>query len=82
MKRYIKQKIKHKVKLFLTRVSVRQMKKQHSETKRLVKRRKKENRNRGEEHSSLVSDLEDLESNFARIRGDTSNDGMTMYISK
>ena len=44
MKRYIKQKIKHKVKLYLTRVSVRQMKKQHSETKRSVKR-KKENRN-------------------------------------
>ena len=42
MKQYVKQKIKHKVKLFLTRVSVRQMKKQHSETKRSVKRRKKE----------------------------------------
>ena len=45
MKRYIKQKIKHEVKLYLTRVSVRQMKKQHSETKRSMKRRKKENRN-------------------------------------
>ena len=45
MKRYIKQRIKHKVKLYLTRVSVRQMKKQHSETKRSMKRRKKENRN-------------------------------------
>ena len=42
MKRYVKQKVKHKVKLYLTRVSVRQMKKQHSETKRSVKRRKKE----------------------------------------
>ena len=41
MKQYVKQKIKHKVKLFLTRVSVQQMKKQHSETKRSVKRRKK-----------------------------------------
>ena len=45
MKQYVKQKIKHKVKLYLTRVSVRQMRKQHSETKHLVKRRKKENRN-------------------------------------
>ena len=45
MKRYVKQKVKHKVKLYLTRVSVRQMRKQHSETKRSVKRRKKENRN-------------------------------------
>ena len=45
MKQYVKQKIKHRVKLYLTRVSVRQMKKQHSETKRSVKR-KKENRNK------------------------------------
>ena len=46
MKRYIKQKVKHKTKLYLTRVSVQQMKKQHtSETKRSMKRRKKENRN-------------------------------------
>ena len=45
MKRYVKQKVKHKVKLYLTRVSVRQMRKQHSETKRSVKRRKKEIRN-------------------------------------
>ena len=45
MKRYIKRKVKHKTKLYLTRVSVQQMKKQHSETKRSMKRRKKENRN-------------------------------------
>ena len=42
MKQYVKQKIKHKVKLYLTRVSVRQVKKQHSETKLSMKRRKKE----------------------------------------
>ena len=41
MKRYIKQEVKHKTKLYLMRVSVRQMKKQHSETKRSMKRRKK-----------------------------------------
>ena len=46
MKRYVKQKIKQKIKLYLTHVSVRRMKEQHGETKRSVKRRKKENRNR------------------------------------
>ena len=46
MKRYVKQKVKHKMKLYLTRVSVQQMKKQHIETKRSVKRRKKEIHNR------------------------------------
>ena len=44
IKRYVKQKIKHKMKQYSTRVSVRQVEEQHSETKRLVKR-KKENRN-------------------------------------
>ena len=41
MKQYVKQKVKHKMKLYLTRVTVRQMKEQHGETKRSVKRRKK-----------------------------------------
>ena len=41
MKRYVKQKVKHKMKLYLTRVSVRQMKEQHSEKKHSMKRRKK-----------------------------------------
>ena len=45
MKQYVKQKIKHKIKLYLTHVSVRRMKEQHDETKRLVKQRKKEIRN-------------------------------------
>ena len=45
MKRHVKQKVKHKMKLYLTRVSVRQMKEQHNETKCSVKRRKKEIRN-------------------------------------
>ena len=57
MKRYIKQKIKHKVKLYLTHVSVRQMKKQHSEMKRSVKRRKKENRNNTPSYPSRIPDL-------------------------
>ena len=51
MKRHVKQKIKHKIKLYLTHVSVRQMKEQHNETKRSVKRRKKEIRNN---HQFLV----------------------------
>ena len=42
MKQYIKQKVKHKMKLYSTRVSVRQLKEQHDETKRSLKRRKKE----------------------------------------
>ena len=46
IKRYVKQKIKHKMKRYSTCVSVRQVEEQHSETKRLVKR-KKENRNTG-----------------------------------
>ena len=41
MKRYVKQKVKHKMKLYSTCVSVRQMKEQHDETKCSVKRRKK-----------------------------------------
>ena len=45
IKRYVKQKIKQKIKLHLTHVSVRQTKEQHGETKRSVKRRKKEIRN-------------------------------------
>ena len=57
MKRYVKQKVKHKVKLYLTRVSVRQMRKQHSETKRSVKRRKKENRNNTPSYPSRIPDL-------------------------
>ena len=42
MKWYVKQKIKQKIKLYLTHVSVWRMKEQHGETKRSVKRRKKE----------------------------------------
>ena len=42
----MKQHVKHKMKLYSTRVSVRQMKEQHNETKHSVKRRKKEIRNR------------------------------------
>ena len=42
MKRQVKQKTKHKMKLYSTHVSVRQMKDQHNETKCSVKRRKKE----------------------------------------
>ena len=41
MKRYVKQRVKHKMKLYSTRVSVQQMKEQHNETKRLMKRRRK-----------------------------------------
>ena len=41
MKQYVKQKVKHKMKLYLTRVTVRQMKEQHGEMKHSVKRRKK-----------------------------------------
>ena len=52
MKRHIKQKVKP----YLTRVSVRQMKKQHSETKRSVKRRKKENCNNGH-LNNVASDI-------------------------
>ena len=36
MKRYVKQKIKQKIKLYLTHISVRRMK-EHGETKRSVK---------------------------------------------
>ena len=42
MKQYVKQKVKHKMKLYATCVSVQQMKEQHDETKHSVKRRKKE----------------------------------------
>ena len=42
IKRHVKQMVKHKMKLYSTCVSVRQMKEQHNETKRSVKRRKKE----------------------------------------
>ena len=42
MKRYVKQKVKQKIKLHLTHVSVRRMKEQHGKTKRLLKRKKKE----------------------------------------
>ena len=56
MKRHVKQKVKHKVKLYLTCVSVRQMKKQHSETKRSMKR-KKENRNNTPSYPSRIPDL-------------------------
>ena len=56
MKQYVKQNIKHKVKLYLTHVSVRQIKEQHSETKRLVKR-KKENRNNTPSYPSRIPDL-------------------------
>ena len=45
MKRYVKQKIKQKIKLYLTHVSVQRMKEQHGETKRSVKQRRKEIRN-------------------------------------
>ena len=45
MKQYVKQKVKHKMKLYSMCVSVRQMKEQHDETKRSVKQRKKEVRN-------------------------------------
>ena len=37
IKRYVKQKVKHKTKLYLTHVSVRRMKEQHDETKCSVK---------------------------------------------
>ena len=47
MKRYVKQKIKQKMKLYLTHVSVQRMKEQYDETKPLVKRRKKEIHNTG-----------------------------------
>ena len=46
MKQHIKQKVKHKMKPYSTRVSVRQMKEQHSKTKSLMKQRKKEVCNR------------------------------------
>ena len=41
MKRYIKQRVKHKMKLYLMRVSVRQVEEQHSETKRSMKPKRK-----------------------------------------
>ena len=56
IKRYVKQKIKHKMKRYSTRVSVRQVEEQHSETKRLVKR-KKENRNNTPPYPSRIPDL-------------------------
>ena len=57
MKRYIIQKVKHKTKLYLTRVSVQQIKKQHSEMKRSMKRRKKENHNNTPPYPSRIPDL-------------------------
>ena len=52
-----KQKVKHKMKLYSMRVSVRQMKEQHNETKRSVKRRKKEVRNNTPSYPSRIPDL-------------------------
>ena len=57
MKRYVKQRVKHKVKLYSTCVSVRQMKEQHYETKRSVKRRKKEIRNNTPSYPSRIPDF-------------------------
>ena len=57
MKQYVKQKIKQKIKLYLTHVSVRQMKEQHGETKRSVKRRKKEICNNTPSYPSRIPDL-------------------------
>ena len=56
LKRYVKQKIKHRMKRYSTCVSVRQVEEQHSETKRLVKR-KKENRNNTPSYPSRIPDL-------------------------
>ena len=56
IKQYVKQKIKHKMKRYSTLVSVRQVKEQHSETKRLVKQ-KKEDRNNTPSYPSRIPDL-------------------------
>ena len=57
MKRHVKQKVKHKTKLYSTRVSVQQMKEQHNKTKHSVKRRKKEICNNTPSYPSRIPDL-------------------------
>ena len=71
MKWYVKQKIKHKIKLYLTHVSVRQMKEQHNEMKRSVKRRKKEIHNNTPSYPSRIPDLAITWHNSAEYRGCT-----------
>ena len=68
MKRYIKRKVKHKTRLYLMRVSVRQIKKQHSKTKRSMKRWKKENRN-----TTVCSQLVNTPQAPAAAAGDLPN---------
>ena len=57
MKQHVKRRVKHKMKQYSTRVSVRQMKEQHSEAKHLVKRRQKEIRNNTPSYPSRIPDL-------------------------